>query len=54
MAVVDINAGTAEQVAKELAEKGIRAISLAADVTLAKDCQRCACQYLMILSCAFA
>ena len=30
VAVVDINAGTAEQVAKELAEKGIRAISLAA------------------------
>ncbi len=40
MAVVDINAGTAEQVAKELSDKGIRAISLAADVTQSKDCKR--------------
>lgn len=42
MAVVDINAKTAQATAKELNGKGIRSIAVTADITEAKECQRCA------------
>ena len=41
VAVVDINPETAQAVASELGAKGVRAISLVADVTSTKECQRC-------------
>ena len=42
MAVVDINAKTAQATAEELNGKGIRSIAVTADITKAKECQRCA------------
>ena len=41
VAVVDINPDTAQRVAGELGAKGVRAISLTADITSTKECQRC-------------
>ncbi len=42
MAVVDINAKTAQATAAELNGKGIRSVAVTADITKAKECQRCA------------
>lgn len=42
VAVADINGDAAECVAAELAAKGVRATAITADVTQAKECQRCA------------
>ena len=41
VAVADINGEAAERVAAELAAKGVRATAITADVTQAKECQRC-------------
>lgn len=41
VAVADINGEAAERVASELAAKGVRAISITADVTRAEECRRC-------------
>ena len=40
VAVVDINAKTAQATAEELNGKGIRSIAVTADITKAKECQR--------------
>ena len=40
VAVVDINAKTAQATAGELNGKGIRSIAVTADITKAKECQR--------------
>ncbi len=50
MAVVDINAKTAQATAEELSGKGIRSIAVTADITKAKECQRCA-RLLQAMSC---
>ena len=41
VAVVDVVRGTAEATAAELAGKGIRSVAVVADITRAKDCERC-------------
>ena len=40
VAIVDINAGTAQATAQELNAKGVRSIAVTADITKAKECQR--------------
>ena len=40
VAIVDINAGTAQATAQELNAKGVRSIAVTADITNAKECQR--------------
>ena len=40
MAIVDINAQTAQATAQELNAKGVRSIAVTADITKAKECQR--------------
>jgi len=42
VAVVDVVRETAEATAHELAAKGIRSLAVVADITRAKDCERCA------------
>ena len=42
VAVVDVVRETAEATAQELAAKGIRSLAVVADITRAKDCERCA------------
>ena len=41
VAVVDVVRATAEATAAELAGKGIRSVAVVADITRAKDCERC-------------
>ena len=41
MVVVDVVRATAEATAAELAGKGIRSLAVVADITRAKDCERC-------------
>ena len=44
VAVVDVDADKAEATVAELRSKGIRSISIQADVTRADECQRYACR----------
>ena len=42
MAVVDVNEAKAQETVAELRSKGVRSIAIKADITQAKECQRCA------------